>query len=214
MQKLVIGGPPAIDVQIRQAAQTRGGQLAARAMSPLFPIGLPGGYLTIAYATARWLHRRDRHGGGSIIASAWMGWLLHRAVKTVLVRRRPPIPHARARFDSFPSGHTTGTTALAVTTALVLRRERLISPQRAALIGIGAPLAMGLYRVIADDHWATDVLGGWALGSAIALLSLTDRPSKPRARPRVRRGPRRSAESSGRRSYADGRAHTARPSGR
>src|SRR5215831_3504993 len=214
MQRLLIGDPPAIDVRLRRAALTPGGRRAARAMSPLFPIGLPGGYLTIAYATARWLHRRDRHGGGSIVASAWMGWLLHRAVKIVLVRRRPPTPHARARFDSFPSGHTTGTTALAVTTAIVLRRERLISPRRAALIGIGAPLAMGVYRVIADDHWATDVVGGWALGSAIAALSLTDRQNKPRVRRRVRRGPRTSAESSDRRSYADGRAHTARPSGR
>jgi membrane-associated phospholipid phosphatase len=86
-----------------------------------------------------------------------------------------------------------------VTTAIVLRRERLISRERAALIGIGAPLAMGLYRVIADDHWATDVLGGWALGSAVALLSLTDhRSNSRRARPRVRRGPRTSAASSDR----------------
>ena len=199
MRKLVIGGPPALDARIRRAAQTPAGRVAARAMSPLFPVGLPGGYITIAYATARWLHRRDRHGGGSIVVSAWMGWILHRAVKTVLVRRRPPMPRARARYDSFPSGHTTGTTALAVTTAIVLRRERLISRERAALIGIGAPLAMGLYRVIADDHWATDVLGGWALGSAIALLSLTDhRLNSRRAPPRVRRGPRTSAASSDR----------------
>ena len=39
----------------------------------------------------------------------------------------------------------------------------------AVAIGSGAPLLMGAYRVIADDHWATDVAGGWLLGGAIGL---------------------------------------------
>jgi undecaprenyl-diphosphatase len=212
MPKLVIGEPPALDARLRRAAQTPTGRAAARVMSPLFPVGLPGGYLAIAYATAHWLHRNNRSGGSSIVASAWLGWLLHRAFKVALVRRRPPHPRVRARFDSFPSGHTTGATALALTTAIVLRREHLISRRRAALIGVGAPLLMGVYRVVADDHWATDVVGGWALGSAVAFLSLRDPPRPRRARHRVRREAPMSAESNDRRSYADGRARTARPS--
>jgi membrane-associated phospholipid phosphatase len=170
------------------------GRSAARAMSPLFPIGLPGGYLLIAYATARWLERSGRRGGASIVASAWLGWLVQRAMKVVLLRRRPPQPRIRPRFDSFPSGHTTGATALAVTTAVVLHRERALSARRAAALAFGAPLVMGVYRVVADDHWATDVVGGWALGSAIACLVLKDPRRRRRPRRRARQGAPTSAE--------------------
>jgi membrane-associated phospholipid phosphatase len=194
VNKLLIREPTAFDVRIRRAALTPAGRTAARAMSPLFPIGLPGGYLVIAYATARWLERRGRNGGPSIVASAWLGWLVHRAMKVVLLRRRPPQPRARPRFDSFPSGHTTGATALALTTAVILHRERLLSGRRAATLAVGAPLAMGIYRVVADDHWATDVVGGWALGSAIAILALKDPKKRRGPRRRVRRAEPKSAE--------------------
>jgi undecaprenyl-diphosphatase len=147
----------------------------------------------MAYATARWLHRRGHHGAGAIVGSAWLGWLIHRAVKVVLVRERPPHQRSRVRLDSFPSGHTTGATALAVTTAIVLHREGLISVRRAAALAFGAPLLMGTYRVLADDHWATDVAGGWVLGSAIAFASLKGSPKIRRARRRVRRAALKSA---------------------
>jgi undecaprenyl-diphosphatase len=158
---------------------------------PLFPLGLPGGYITIAYLASRGLRRRGRHGGGEIVASAWLGWLVHRAVKLVLVRERPPEPGRKRRFDSYPSGHTTGATALALTMARVLRRERVISAPQAIAIACGAPRVMGVYRVIADDHWATDVVGGWVLGGAIAVTVAAS--SRRARRPRIRRARSRSA---------------------
>jgi undecaprenyl-diphosphatase len=194
MRKLVIGQLPALDVRVRRLARTRAGRAAGKALTPLFPIGLPGGYLLIAYATARWLRRRGHSGAGSIVTSAWLGWLVHRAVKVALIRRRPARRGHRARFDSFPSGHTTGATALALTTAIILNRERMLSPRSAAALAIGAPLLMGAYRVVADDHWATDVVGGWALGSAIALASVRDLSKSRRVRRRVRRAARMFAE--------------------
>lgn len=140
------------------------------ALAPLFALGLPGGYITIAYATAWWLRERRRAGGPAIVTSAWLGWLVHRGVKVVYKRKRPRIPGVRKRIDSYPSGHTTGATSLAVTSALVLRRHRVLSKTATLAIGIGAPLAMGAYRVIDDEHWTTDVIGGWLLGSSIALV--------------------------------------------
>jgi undecaprenyl-diphosphatase len=194
MQRLVIEDLPAIDLEVRRAARTRAGRAAGRALSPLFPVGLPAGYLTIAYSTAHWLRRRGANGSRSIVASAWLGWLVHRAVKVFLIRRRPARVGSRARYDSFPSGHTTGATALALTTAIVLQRDGLVSPRRAAAIGVGAPLLMGFYRVVADDHWATDVAGGWVLGTAIALVSLTAAPNRRREPRLVRRAARMFAE--------------------
>jgi undecaprenyl-diphosphatase len=138
-------------------------------MWPLFPIGLPGGYIAIAYALAHWLHRRRRRGGPAIVTSAWLGWLAHRGFKHFYVRRRPLRPDDRPRFDSYPSGHTTGATALATAVAYVLHRERLISHRTATAIRVAAPSVMGLYRVLADEHWATDVIGGWALGAAVGV---------------------------------------------
>jgi membrane-associated phospholipid phosphatase len=160
---------PAIDRRIRSLAQTPALDGVRPLLAPLFPLGLPGGTITIASSTALWLRRRDRSGGANIVAAALLGWLVHRGVKIVYRRERPRVAGVRRRTDSFPSGHTTGTTALALTAAYVLRRERLISRRKAAAVGIGAPLLMGAYRVIADEHWATDVAGGWLLGAAIAL---------------------------------------------
>jgi membrane-associated phospholipid phosphatase len=167
--------PTALDRRVRRVTQTPGMDGARTLLAPLFPIGLPGGYIAIAYATSLWLRRRRRKGGPAIVASAWLGWLAHRAMKVGYRRERPPRAGERRRTDSFPSGHTTGATALALTTARVLHREGLISPQKALAIAIGAPFTMGAYRVIADDHWATDVIGGWLLGAAIALACTHDR---------------------------------------
>jgi hypothetical protein len=161
--------PPMLDRQVRRLTRVCRTYGVDRAMSPLFPIGLPGGYITIAYALAHQLHRRKLRGGPAIVTSAWLGWLLHRAVKLIYARERPRRRDAIRRSDSYPSGHTTGATALAVTIAYVCRRQRLISVPSAVAIAIGAPLLMGAYRVIADDHWATDIAGGWLLGGAIGL---------------------------------------------
>jgi membrane-associated phospholipid phosphatase len=162
--------PPAFDQRLRRMAQAPAMDGARRLLAPLFPIGLPGGYITIAYAVSYWLRRKGLRGGPAIVTSAWLGWLVHRAVKLGYRRERPLRPSVRRRTDSYPSGHTTGATALALTLAYVLSRERLISARRAAAIGIGAPALMGAYRVIADDHWATDVVGGWLLGGTIASI--------------------------------------------
>lgn len=159
-------------------------------LAPLFLLGLPGGYITIAHATALYLRRRRLAGGPAIVTSAWLGWLVHRGVKIVYERERPRTPRVRRRMDSYPSGHTTGTTALAVTAALVLRRRGVLSGTAAAALGVASPLVMGAYRVIDDEHWATDVLGGWMLGGAIAVLcdALLADARSPAIR-RVRRTP-------------------------
>jgi membrane-associated phospholipid phosphatase len=161
--------PPAIDRRIRRLARVTRTYGVDRILWPLFPLGLPGGYITIAYALAHRLHRSTRRGGPAIVTSAWLGWLVHRAVKLAYERERPRRRNSRRRSDSYPSGHTTGATALALTSAYVLGRQRLISMPTPVAIGAGAPLLMGAYRVIADDHWATDVVGGWLLGGAIGL---------------------------------------------
>ena len=205
--RLALDEQPWIDRWIRRRTSAPGPRLVSKALAPLFLLGLPGGYIVIAYLISRSLRRRRRSGGPAIVTAAWAGWLVHRGAKLVFVRERPPRSDQRRRVDSYPSGHTTGATALAVTTARVLLRHGLISKRRAAAIGFGAPVVMGIYRLIDDEHWATDVLGGWLLGSSIAaicdaLLSGTGSAARqatrvpavkrPASRPRVRPEPRMS----------------------
>jgi len=177
--------PTPLDVAVRRAALEPRVRALRRPLAPLFALGLPGGYITIAYLTAHALRRRHKRGGSAIVASAWAGWLVHRAVKIVLVRERPHERGRRRRDDSFPSGHTTGATALSVTTARVLYREGMISKRVAMAIAAGGPIVMGAYRIIDDEHWATDVIGGWLLGAAIAATVLA--PCRRAPSRRIRR---------------------------
>jgi membrane-associated phospholipid phosphatase len=226
-RQLRSGDPPEIDLRVRHTARSRPMRAAKKVLWPLFPLGLPGVYITIAYATARALHRRRQRGGPAIVTSAWLGWLVHRAAKLVYTRERPRRKGKKRRTDSFPSGHTTGATALALTAAYVLRRRALISLPSAAAIASIAPIAMGAYRVIDDEHWATDVVGGWLLGAAIGLTcnaALADSAGgaarhvrAPEASPRVGRRrarpePPTFVTADGRDDFLGDRADTARPS--
>jgi len=195
--------PTPLDRRVRESTRPLRAIGAREALVPMFALGLPGGYITIAHLTAHWLRRRDARGGSAIVSSAWLGWLVHRAAKLVYSRERPPSPRVRGRTDSYPSGHTTGATALALTTALVLDRQGLVSRNGARVIAIGAPLAMGAYRVIDDEHWITDVIGGWLLGSAIGIgcdVALGD--ARPRRLRRAREASTKSARRRVRRASA------------
>lgn len=91
-------------------------------------------------------------------------------------RDRPPVAGwmSEASGNSFPSGHTTVATAGYVALALavaVLVNSPLV---RALVVGTGAGLALaiGWTRVELGVHWPTDVLAGWALGTAAACAAL------------------------------------------
>ena len=76
-------------------------------------------------------------------------------------------PAKREGESCFPSGHTTGLTAEAVTLAYILRREGLLHlPQAMALLA--APIGGGVNRLYRDRHWATDIAAGWSGGIAVA----------------------------------------------
>ncbi|MFI5229789.1 MAG: phosphatase PAP2 family protein [Gemmatimonadales bacterium] len=144
-------------------------QRARELVRPLFPLGLPGAFIPAAHLTARYVERRGGAGGPAIVASAWIGWLGQRGFKLFYHRERPRRRGVRRRTDSYPSGHTAGVTAVALTCAAVLGRSGVMTRRSAWSLAAGAPLVMGVYRVIADEHWTTDVVGGWLFGVAIAL---------------------------------------------
>lgn len=101
---------------------------------------------------------------------------LSSGLKAALDRARPDlVPHAtQVHTASFPSGHAMHAAANYFTLgglfarAQKRRRIRLLVVSVAALI----TLLVGISRVYLGVHWPTDVLGGWALGSACALATL------------------------------------------
>ena len=95
--------------------------------------------------------------------------LIARPTKHIVKRERPD---GRA-FNSYPSGHT----ATAFMAAQMLHKEygETLSPWISAA-GYGIAATTGIFRVIANRHWCSDVLGGAAIGifSTELAYELTD----------------------------------------
>jgi membrane-associated phospholipid phosphatase len=102
----------------------------------------------------------------STFASLWAAEL----TKTGLARERPDGSNAR----SFLSGHATN----AATGAGLVCAHHLhghlygnaIADRMACATAVTAALASGILRVVADKHYATDVLAGWGTGFLLGYL--------------------------------------------
>lgn len=125
-----------------------------------------------ATALALWLARPADGALRAIVplAAASLGAIVaHHAIKLVYARPRPAGALARGKTEAaFPSGHTTDATAVVFTAAALLARAGLV-PLALGLAVAGALAAVtGVSRVALGWHWATDVLGGWLAGGAVA----------------------------------------------
>ena len=102
-----------------------------------------------------------------VIAAALASELLSYALREWIGRDRPPLTHARPKAlvgvphsGSFPSGHAT--TAFACAALLAWAAPRLAVP----FFILAA--AIGFSRIYVGVHYPLDVVGGAALGLAIA----------------------------------------------
>ena len=89
--------------------------------------------------------------------------------KALVIRNRPHISFAVIAEDgySFPSGHATGTTAIALFSAWMLTRWLITSWTRRVIVwtmAIGLAAVIGFSRVYLGVHYISDVLAGWLLG--------------------------------------------------
>ena len=96
-------------------------------------------------------------------------------VKEVIARRRPHrAPRiATAGGYSFPSGHSTGSTAIAFAVVALLwasSRRYLAAPT--AALGLLYAGFVGRSRVVLSEHHRGDVFAGWTLGLLwVAMVS-------------------------------------------
>jgi membrane-associated phospholipid phosphatase len=95
------------------------------------------------------------------------------AAKAIVGRSRPGSPFAVVSEDgfSFPSGHATGTAAIALICAWMLTRWVLsawAARVAAWALAVAVTGAVGFSRVYLGVHYVSDVLAGWFLGAAWA----------------------------------------------
>ncbi|MEO7456489.1 MAG: phosphatase PAP2 family protein [Gemmatimonadaceae bacterium] len=174
-RRVVSGRSEPLDAQARGVMQSHRSDALDAATRPVTLLSMPILVVTATAALAYWLRSTDRTRAAVAVAAApILAATAGQSFTTFLPQRNPPdasdARDGQETVPSFPSGHTTGVTAEALTIAYVLLNEDLASP---AIIGALAawPLLVGITRVYRDRHWLSDVLGGWVAGAGVAALS-------------------------------------------
>ncbi|HEV7267044.1 MAG TPA: phosphatase PAP2 family protein [Falsiroseomonas sp.] len=124
--------------------------------------------------TAFLLLRGLRGAAALLAASVVGGMLVSQALKSVFERPRPDlVPHGAEVFTaSFPSGHAMMSAVVYLTLGVLLARVEPMFRVKGFVLGMAVLLAVlvGVSRVYLGVHWPSDVLAGWTVGAAWALL--------------------------------------------
>lgn len=103
------------------------------------------------------------------------GTTISMVLKALFDRPRPDFTGAVDVFTaSFPSGHATASAVVYLTIGVLLAQRASTWPARTLYL-LGAIIlvaAIGLSRIYLGVHFPTDILAGWALGAAWALICL------------------------------------------
>jgi undecaprenyl-diphosphatase len=127
----------------------------------------------VAAAGRPWL---GRLGAGVLLAAvAGVGMCTGLLVNNAVDRVRPPVADwaGDAGGPSFPSGHTTCATIVALSAAWALSSRVTSTRGRRVLWTVAVVWAFGVgwSRMWLGVHWPTDVLGGWLWGTAWFALA-------------------------------------------
>ena len=169
-----IGGPAfGPDRQIAAfAAQSREAAPALPQVSALITrLGGAAITLTVGLAALLLLLSHKKVKLGFLLAVTILGErLLVDALKGALARPRPLGGEYLVESMAFPSGHAANsmTVYLAITLLALPPRGR----RAGAIAAIALSLLIGVTRIILGVHWTSDVIGGWALGIAAAMLAV------------------------------------------
>jgi undecaprenyl-diphosphatase len=130
-------------------------------------------FVTLTVAGYLWLHGKYRM--MTLVLVAFLGGaLLSLVLKSGFDRPRPAlVPHGTyVQSASFPSAHSMMAAATYLTLGALLARVHPRRRTKAYVLGtaVMTTFVVGLSRIYMGVHWPSDVLGGWALGAAWALL--------------------------------------------
>lgn len=176
-----------LDIAVAKRLQDPSAQanrFLSRAATGLRVLAEPGSILTGAglYLIGRGGgNRRTESLGLHSVESILIADVLGGSIKLVAGRARPyvnidnPADFGLFRglkghaYQSFPSGHTSTAFAFAST---VTRESQFWWPHKAFYVGTvmyGGATLMGLSRIYNNQHWASDVLAGAAIGTLVGL---------------------------------------------
>ncbi len=116
---------------------------------------------------------RKRAAAALMTASVLGGVLISTLLKLSFDRARPEVPHtARVFTASFPSGHATLSAITFLTLGALLTRIETDRRVKAYFMGLAVFLTImvGLSRLYLGLHYPTDVLAGWCVGAAWAMV--------------------------------------------
>jgi len=109
-----------------------------------------------------------------VLVAVLGGLALNSVLKIQFGRPRPDLfePAAKVFTASFPSGHAAFSAITYLTLAALLARTTTRRGLRVffVVVALTLTLIIGLSRVYLGVHYPTDVLAGWCVGSAWALL--------------------------------------------
>jgi len=109
-----------------------------------------------------------------VLVSVGGGVLISETLKWVYDRPRPDlVPHGAEVYSaSFPSGHSMMAAVVYLTLGALLARTQSNLSVKAYILALAVVLTVvvGTSRVYLGVHWPTDVLAGWSLGGAWALV--------------------------------------------
>ncbi len=142
-------------------------------------LGTVGGFVglsVVAVGVGWWLWTR-RVRVALVVAPAValaVASLASTVTKAAVDRARPPLSlhSVPVSLAAFPSGHATSSSAClvaastTVAVAVVRRRRLRVVLVAAGLAGAGL---VGISRLVLAVHWLSDVVAGWALGTAVAV---------------------------------------------
>jgi undecaprenyl-diphosphatase len=124
----------------------------------------------LAFALAGMLMWRRLHRSALVlIVAVPLAGVTSNLLKEVFARERPSIvPHLDLVTNlSYPSGHAVNAMSALLLGALLLARSKRGVWVALALAGAAI---IGLSRLVLGVHYPTDIVGGWMLGAAAALI--------------------------------------------
>lgn len=167
-----------LHTKMRHSVKKSARQKARTAAPAIDKAGKWWAYTPIAIASAGAMlvaspPRRRRRRGRQVGAAALLAAPVVAKAASEAMDRWLPQPRVGRRnrptgHPVFPSGHGLGVAAVALTTGYVAAREGLVRPGIAAPAAGAAPIVIGLGRLVRERHLASDTLGGWLAGSALA----------------------------------------------
>lgn len=173
------GDTRSFDLQLLHWAQAlrAGHPWLAEVMRDLSGLGSTMVLTLFAVATVGYLALASARATAILVSTSVIsGTVLVSVFKAAFGRLRPDVAYAEFSVASlsFPSGHASMSAIVFLTLGVLIAGTRSRWVERVYILVTAGLMTMlvGLSRVALGVHYATDVLGGWAFGTAWAIVWL------------------------------------------